>query len=86
MKDLFGGGITGPSKHTVIAGKRLCAGVARRMGRGLTMPGKLIDRPCVTMPDICVTTLNKVSSPSPLRKIDYPALTGLWLRFAVISM
>ncbi|MNC20581.1 hypothetical protein D3C75_685360 [compost metagenome] len=40
LKDLLAVGITGPSKHTVIGGRRLCAGVVRRMGRGLTMRGR----------------------------------------------
>lgn len=72
LRDLFGGGITGRSRHTVIAGRRLYAGAAQTMDQGLTMRDKLIGRPCWTTRGICASKLNKVSSPSPLRKIGCP--------------
>lgn len=37
LRDFLAAGITPRSRRTVIAGRRLSAGVVRRMGRGLTM-------------------------------------------------
>ncbi|MNI58829.1 hypothetical protein D3C85_1439290 [compost metagenome] len=79
-------GITAQSRRTVIAGRHLYAGVARKMDQGLTMRDRLIGRLCWTMPEIYASKLNKVSSPLPPRKTDFPASTGSWLHFAVISM
>ena len=72
LKDMFGG-TTVRSRRTEIAGRLSCAGVGRKMGRGLTMREKLISRPCWITPDICVSKLNKGLSASPPRKIGCPA-------------
>jgi len=71
LRDLFGGGHYGTVKaHS----DRWLAfvGAGLRMGRGLMMRGRLIGRPCWTMPNICGSKLNMVSLPSRPHKIGYP--------------
>lgn len=73
LRDLFGGGHYGTVKAHSDRWQHLYVGVARRMGRGLTMRGRLIGRPCWTTPDICISKWNMGLSASPPRKTDCPA-------------
>lgn len=86
LKDMFGGGHSARSKRTVIGGRHSSNGAVPNRGLVSMMRGRLIGRYWPTMRRICATWLGAVTSPSAPHKIGYPALTGPWRRFAVISM
>ncbi len=78
--------ITARSRRTVIGGRHSSNGAAPNRGPVSMMHGRLIQRCWPTTRRIFATKLGAVTSPSAPLKIGYPALTGPWRRFAVISV
>ncbi|BAW21297.1 Uncharacterized protein KF715C_ch7240 [Pseudomonas putida] len=85
LKDMFGGGHYGTVKAHVIGGRHSSNGVVPNRDPVSMMRGKLIEGCWPTMQLICATLLGVVNWLSAPHRTAYPALTGPWRRFAVIS-
>ena len=86
LKDMFGGGHYGTVKAHCDRWQAFVKWYRSEQGPGINDARQIIRRYWPTMRRICATWLCAVTSPSAPHKIGYPALTGPWRRFAVISM
>lgn len=86
LRDMFGGGHYGTGKAHCDRWQAFVKWCRWEQGPGINDARQMMERYWPTTRRICATWLGAVISLSAPHKIGYPALTGPWQRFAVISM